>query len=172
MKKLLLFVTVTILLIACGKSEGTFDKGLRDANKEMQKTLLTSAIMCDKISDVWRTAIYDNRTPNGNYCSDFNDALKELFADNNFSALTDTLSKWNDNMQKLTSKLNEHPQSRKDCYDEFVDIVGEVSSFSRMATSPTGSLRSYNEQTNATSSSISKKLDQFKIKYGKILDED
>ena len=40
---------------------------------------------------------------------------------------------------------------------------------SRMATDPTGNLRSYNDQVNETAESISKKLDQFKIKYAQFI---
>lgn len=72
-------------------------------------------------------------------------------------------------MQVATSKLNDPPSSRKNCYNDFVDIVSEVSSLSRMATDPTGNLRSYNDQINETAENISKKLDQFKIKYAEFI---
>lgn len=72
-------------------------------------------------------------------------------------------------MQVATSKLNDPPSSRKDCYNDFVEIVSEVSSMSRMATDPTGSLRSYNDQVNETAENISKKIDQFKIKYAQFI---
>lgn len=163
---------MTIMLImmsSCGKSESQFDKELNQAYNVMEKTRFSSALMCDKISSTWNTAIFKNKTPSGKYCSDFNDALTELFENFSESGITDSIRSWNNEMQKLTSKMNDAPNSRKDCYNDFVDIISEVSSFSRMATNPTGNLRSYSEQTNSTYESISKKIDQFKIKYGEYL---
>lgn len=171
MKKvtLLLLTGALIVFASCGKSEKQFDKELSEAYSQMEKTKLTSAIICSEVSQAWHKAIFDNKTPNGNYCSDFNEALKELYQNFKESGITDSISKWNKNMQNMTSKLNEHPDSRKDCYNEFVEIVSEVSSFSRMATDPSGNLRSYNQQTNDAYENISKKQDQFKIKYGDYL---
>ncbi len=171
MKNVILVFFAVILLASCGKTEKQFDKELNEAFIQMEKTRLTSALVCSNVSSTWQKAIFDNRTPSGEYCSDFNDALKELYQKYSDNGITDSISKWNSSMQKLTSKLNEHPVSRKECYDDFVEIVSEVSSFSRMATDPSGNLRSYNQQTNEAYENISKKLDQFKIKYGDYLVE-
>ncbi len=171
MKKVILVFFACMLLASCGKTEKQFDRELNEAFAQMEKTKLTSAYVCSDVSSTWQKAIFDNRTPSGKYCSDFNDALKELYQKYNDNGITDSISKWSSSMQKLTSKLNEHPRSRKECYDDFVEIVSEVSSFSRMATDPSGNLRSYNQQTNEAFENISKKLDQFKIKYGDYLKE-
>ena len=171
--KRILFVLLagTLLLSSCGKSERQFDKELNEAFTQMEKTKLASALVCAEVSSTWHKAIFDNETPSGKYCSDFNDALKELYQKYSDNGITDSISRWNENLQKKTSKMNEHPASRKDCYNDFVEIVSEVSSFSRMATDPTGNLRSYNQQTNEAYENISKKLDQFKIKYGEYIKE-
>lgn len=157
---------VFFLLTSCGKSEKQFDKELSEVYSQMEKTKLTSAFVCSEVSSAWQKAIFDHTPPNGNYCSDFNDALKELYQNFSKSGITDSIAKWNRNMQEMTKKLNEHPDSRKDCYNEFVGIVSEVSSFSRMAADPSGNLRSYNQQINEAYENISKKQDQLKIKYG------
>lgn len=170
MKNLLFVIVLAALFAACGKSEKTFDKELREANIVMLKTFFSSTLMCDRVAEVWHNAIYDNETPSGKYCSDFNTALNELFSSKEFSAICDSINKWNDDMLKLASTLNDHPESRKDCYNDFIDIVGEVSSCSRMATNPTGSLKSYGEQKNEMYQNVSRKLDQFKIKYGSFLE--
>ncbi len=172
MKRVFFVLLAGILLLSsCGKSEKQFDKELSEAFTQMEKTKLTSALVCSDVSNTWQKAIFDNRTPSGKYCSDFNDALKELYQKYSDNGITDSISRWNKSMQEMTSKLNEHPDSRKDCYNDFVEIVSEVSSFSRMATDPSGNLRSYNQQTNEAYENISKKLDQFKIKYGEFIKE-
>lgn len=132
----------------------------------------TSGYICDDISSTWRKAIYDHRGPDGNYCSDFNDALRELRQKYNRTGITDSLTKYRDEMQTATSKLNNPPSSRKDCYNDFVALVGEVSSLSRMATDPSGSLQSYNNDVNETVGNITKMIDQFNIKYAEFLKKD
>lgn len=172
MKRISFFILTSILLLSsCGKSEKQFDKELSEAYTQMEKTRLTSAYVCSEVSTTWQKPIFDNKTPSGKYCTDFNDALEELYDNFHKTGVTDSIDKWNDKMQSMTSKLTEHPESRKDCYDDFVEIISEVSSFSRMATAPSGNLRSYNQQTNETFENISKKLDQFKIKYGEYLND-
>ena len=71
-------------------------------------------------------------------------------------------------MIENTSKLTPPPSSRKECYDDFVEIVGEVSSFSRMATEPSGSYNSYKEQIEEKAENIAKLVEQFRIKYSEL----
>lgn len=169
MKKIFSLLTACMFFFASCGNENQFDENLQVAYQEMGKTFLTSTLVCGQISNTWRTAIFDNKTPSGKYCSDFNDALSELFDNLNESAILDSISSYKSAMQVAISKLNDPPSSRKDCYNDFVEIVSEVSSLSRMATDPSGSLRSYSDQTNETAESISKKLDQFKIKYAEYI---
>lgn len=169
MKKILVLLTGCLFIFASCSNEKQFDEDLQKAYQEMGKTFLTSSLVCGQISNTWRTAIFDDKTPSGKYCSDFNEALSELFDTYRESGILDSISSYKNAMQVATSKLNNPPSSRKDCYNDFVEIVSEVSSMSRMATDPTGNLRSYNDQVNETAESISKKLDQFKIKYAQFI---
>ena len=172
MKKITFLLMVgVILLSSCGR-EKKFDQNLQSAYSKMEKVLVHSSIMCEQTSSTWRKAIYDNRTPSGKYCSDFNDALGELFGVYKSAGLLDSISVYKKELEEATSLLNNHPSSRKDCYDDFVEIVGEVSTMARMATDPTGSLSSYNNTINTTAENISKKIDQFKIKYSESLKKD
>ena len=154
-----------ILLLASCSGEKKFDENLQDAYGKMIDELAMSTMVCSKTASTWRNAIYDNKTPSGKYCSDFNDALKELFQTYKKSGITDSISSYKTKLQEATSKLNDPPSSRKDCYNDFVDLVGDVSSLARMGTDPSGSLSSFNSGVNNTTESISRKIDQFKIKY-------
>lgn len=169
MKKLLFLLTACMMLLSSCNNEKQFDEDLQVAYGEMTKTLLSSGLVCEGTSNTWRKAIFDNKTPSGKYCSDFNDALEEQFEIYHKSGILDSIASYKNAMQVATSKLNDPPSSRKECYDDFVEIVGEVSSLARMATDPTGNLRSYSEQVNETAENISKKLDQFKIKYAQFI---
>jgi len=169
MKKILFLLTACVFVFASCGNEKQFDEDLQVAYQEMTKTMTTSSIVCEQTTNTWNTAIFDHKTPSGKYCSDFEDALSELFDSYRESGILDSLSNYKNRMQVATSKLNNPPSSRKDCYNDFVEIVSEVSSFSRMASDPSGSLKTYSEQTSETDESISKKLDQFKIKYAEFI---
>ena len=169
MKRLVFLMAGILLMSSCGKSESEFDEELNQAYKEMSKTIYASALVHDKISSTWYNAIFDSKTPSGAYCSDFNDALKELSDSLARTGIVDSIVVWNKNMQVLASKMNDAPNSRRDCYDDFVSIVSDASSYSRMTTNPSGSLKTYDESTESLSRDLLKKIDQFKIKYGKLL---
>ena len=168
MKKIFLLSILGLILVSCNK-EKEFDENLQKSYDEMTETILYSAIVCDNVSKTWSTAIHKNRDHKGNYCSDFNDALSTLYSEYYHDGTIDTIQAHKSRMEGYTSKLNNPPSNRKDCYDDYVEIVAEVSSFSRMATDPQGSLQSYNNQTNEAFENISKLIDRFKIKYGDYL---
>ena len=172
MKKLtFILVAMSIIFVSCGK-ERKFDENLQDAIASMKKVSSISLIVCSETADTWRKAIYDHKSPSGEYCSDFNEALSEMRGIIEKSGLLDSISFYKDKMESTTSKMNNPPSSRKDCYNDFVEIVSEVGSLSRMATDPKGSLQTYSLQLRETSESLSKKLDQFKIKYGEFMKKD
>lgn len=170
MKKIMFFALMSFVLISCG--EKSFDENLQKSYEEMEKNILYSALVCDKVSSTWRTAIYDHKDHNGDYCSDFNDALRTLMRSYRNNGIIDSIQAHKDRMEKFASKLNNPPSSRKDCYNDYIAIVAEASSISRMATEPSGSLQSYNNQTNEAYENIRKMIDQFKIKYGEFLNKD
>ena len=72
-------------------------------------------------------------------------------------------------MDAATSELADPPTSRKDCYNDFLNVVRDISELSRCATNPSGSFRSYNEKINELVERILKEIDQFSIKYGKYI---
>ena len=106
--------------------------------------------------------------PNGRYCSDYNDALKELFATYKETGKLDSLETLRTNMQVSVSKLNNPPSSRVECYNDFVEIVSDVNTICRMASMPTGALFPYRTQLNETEQRILKNVDDFKIRYSNL----
>lgn len=169
MKKVFAVVMLGMLLLASCNQTGKFDKNLREAHKEMVVTFYASALMTSDIASTWQKAIYDNRTPSGKYCSDFNEALEELM--NQKSFLIDSIKAHKEKLSNATSRLNNPPSDRKECYNDFIELVSEVNSYAQLATSPTGSLRSYSENKNEAYVKITKLIDQFKIKYGEYIND-
>ena len=171
MKKITFLLMATLVLMAsCGK-EKSFDENLQKAWKSARKTLIHSGEVCDDIYKTWHTAIYDHETPSGEYCSDFNDALNEKFESLKESGKIDSIYFYKNEMIDNTSILTPPPSSRKECYDDFLEIVDVVSSISRMATDPSGSFSSYSEEAKEKVETIAKLVDQFKIKYSAYLKE-
>ncbi len=170
MKKVLLFLLTSCLLFfaSCSK-EKQFDEKLRVAYQEMSNSLTSSTIHCAYTTLTWKTAIYENKTPSGRYCSNFNEALDELSDGYKKSGILDSLYFSMKRMQNATSKLSNPPSSRKECFDDFVEIVSDVSSLYRMAIDISGSCATYEDKTFEAEESISKKIELFKIKYAEIL---
>lgn len=167
MKKIILLLTIsTFVFVSCDNKEKDFDANLQSSYSEMTKTIVSSSIVCDKVSQTWRKAIHSNVDHKGNYCYDFNDALKILFDEYKTDGTIKNIETHRDKMINSAKLLNNPPKSRKNCYDDYMEIVSEASSLARMATDPTGSLQSYNNQTNETIEKISKKIELFSIKYG------
>lgn len=169
MRKYHFYLFVTLIIFASCGNKSKFDDELKVAYKEMTKSFSRSDYVCASLIEAWRIAVYDNKTPSGENCSDFHVALNEKYEELDKSGDIDTLSIFKESMQVATSKLNNPPFGRRDCYDDFVDIVSEVCSLERMATNPSGDILSYNSRYQRTHESIEKKIDQFKIRYAEIL---
>ena len=169
MKKILFLLTICLFFLTSCSKEKQFDEKLKVAYQEMSNTLISSTIHCAVTTLTWKTAIYENKTPSGKYCSNFNEALDELSEGYRKNGILDTLYVSMKRMQTATSKLNNPPSSRKECYDDFIEIVADVSSYYRMAIAPSGSLNTYDNQRMEAEESISKKIDLFKIKYAEII---
>ncbi len=167
MKKVILLVFTCLLLVSCSTKK--FDEGMNNVLSDMGKTVVLSSMVCDKISDTWQTAIYDHKGPGGDYCSDFNIAILELLDILEQSGTIDSIKAAQSRMESTTSKLNNPPTNRKECYNDLVEIVSEVSQYAEMATDPSGSLTSYNVQVNAAEENISKKIKKFDIKYSEYI---
>ncbi len=168
-QKLLLLMAGCILLVACGKAEKEFDEKISMADLKMTSVLLTDAIIHDAVAEAWHNAIFKNVTPSGKRCNDFSEALKEVSDSIRVYEIDSKAREINEELLNITSELNSPPSSRKDCYNDFVDIVSDVSTLTRTVLDISGSYKSYSNKTGELFDEISKKRDQFKIKYGALL---
>lgn len=163
-------MTLTLpLMVACGKSEKQYDDELRQGYVMMMKTMLGNAALNDVVCNTWSKAIFDKVTPSGRYCDDFNEALEELIDSLDAHEIREYIQSTNDSMLLYANRLKDPPTSRKNCYDDFVDMVSDVSTLTRNATKISGSLSDYRSNNHELFDKIAKKNDQFKIKYGDIL---
>lgn len=170
MKKMFILVTIgSIIFTSCGKSEKEFDEKLNAAEVNIMTTMLMDAVVHDAVLNAWHDAIYKNRTPSGKYCDDINDALKEVKDSITHYKMDEKARENNERLLQLASEMASPPSSRKDCYEDFIEIVTEVSTLTRTTLDISGSYKTYSQKTGELFDEISKKRDQFTIKYGSLL---
>ena len=166
---LLLALMMMPLLISCGRSEKDFDEELGQGYILFAKTMYGNALVYDEIKGAWHKAIFDKESPSGKYCKNFDDAIDEILDSLDAYNVREDTKSYNDSLLEVASHLNPPPSSRKDCYDDFVSIVSDVSFLNRMVLNPSGSLKEYREKGGLLFDTIAVKMDKFRIKYGNIL---
>lgn len=162
MKKIAPFLFTVLLLFGCG-NQG-YQKNIDDAIECMEKITGGSAAISSTYIDTWRTAIYDHEY-NGEYCSDFNEALAKhkvfILSSDAFKELTIKMAK----ADSLINELRDYPSGYKEAFDEIVSIYTEVDAMYESAKDPDGSLSSYSDKVMSSYESTSKRIKAFKIKY-------
>jgi hypothetical protein len=118
--------------------------------------------LCNLTSQVWRNAIYEDRSsetdkytrPDGYFVSDFNVALDNLYDD---SSTKDTIAKIISNqveVKELIKTLQAPPEGLEKCYDTVTEFYTAYKGFTDLAINPTGSLQSFNETVNERKSNL------------------
>lgn len=168
MKKIL-FPILAIVLVLSGCSTKKYDEKLSEGFFVVSEVVAYSAYVCDKTSSTWSTAIYDDRDSHGNYCSDFNKALSILHEDLEEVGVLDKISSKKSILNSIAKELVKCPNSRKDAYNDFIELVTDVNSLADLAIEPEGSLTSYRSNINDLAGRIKKQIDAFELKYGDFL---
>lgn len=112
------------------------------------------------INKVWRNAIYedtDSETdkytrPNGWWVSDFNDALRNLFADSTFCSQIADIEENQESVAKLMKQLKNPPAGYEEAYEALKEYYSAYLELTNMATNPSGSLQSYSSNFNEADS--------------------
>lgn len=156
-------ILFTVLLM-CGCSNQKYQKDIDDAIECMEKITGGSAAISSTYIDTWRTAIYDHEY-NGEYCSDFNEALAKhkvfILSSDAFKELTIKMAK----ADSLINELRDYPSRYKEAFDEIVSIYTDVDAMYESAKDPDGSLSSYSDKVMSNYENTSKRIKAFKIKY-------
>lgn len=162
---IIILAAVTLLFSSCDNREEQFDEDFIKSYNTMRDLVIYSGSAVDKISDVWKTAIWDHKKPDGSNCEDFKDALEMIYDSLELDGTYDSIRVYKDKMLLTVGKLNNPPESRKQCYDDYLEIIGLVNKLARMGLSPSGSLFNYQSDTNSFIEEFSEKIDNFKLKY-------
>ena len=76
---------------------------------------------------------------------DFNDALDNLFADEDFQATNESIETSRDLVDMYMEELKNPPEKYEKCYDMALELYGEYKSFTNLALDPTGSYETFND---------------------------
>ena len=167
-KILLILFTLNLLLCSCGK-EKEFDENLTVAFTEMQKMWDLSTSTYDDIHKTVMDLLVNNVLMSDVNSPDPKKAMEELSDSLMRSGVKDSLELYKKNFDTAFSKLNDPPSSRKECYDEFADLMVEFRSFYRRNFELVESNFLNKSEFEKEEEAFMTKVDKFQFKYGKYL---
>lgn len=108
------------------------------------------------IKSVWYNAIFEERNSetdkytmkNGKFVDDFNDALSELFADENFSNSISEIVTNQSDVANLMKQLKEPPKKYEEAYSVLKVYYDNYLKMTKIVINPTGSLNTFSEDFN------------------------
>lgn len=172
-------ITVILLLCAGGyffiKSQNKKSKTEEYKNNViiLKAAMISSGTEAEEllnlISKVWVNSIYEDEDaetnkytkPDGYFVSNFNTALKNLFADNTTVQTVESIKDGQENVSEIMKKLNNPPEEYKSIYDTVMDMYTAYQSITDLAVNPQGNIQSFNDNKR-------ERIDKFMELYKKI----
>lgn len=180
-KKTMAIAAVVLLiaaLIAVAVVQGQKKKDAEEAAKKIEEysanlELVTYSMLSgagdaetcgNLIKKVWYNAIYEERDdstdkytrPSGNFVSDFNDALKNLYSDSSFSLQISGIEDNQDTVNSLMKNLKNPPDEYEDAYEAVTEFYDAYLTLTNLATDPSGSLQTFSSNFNDADSEVLK----------------
>lgn len=126
------------------------------------------------IVQVWQNAIYhtENDTtdpytrPDGQFVEDFNDALRNLLTDLEFSARQALLAENRAAVQSGMRELKDPPSKYREEYAALCDLYDDYIAVVNLALNPQGSLTSYSEEYHAASKAAYESCVRINLYFG------
>lgn len=161
-----LLLAVAVILAAVGVIWQINDTKLKQYADTMAQTAYSMMTGTDEanicgslIVQVWQNAIYhtENDTtdpytrPDGQFVEDFNDALRNLLTDLEFSARQALLAENRAAVQSGMRELKDPPAKYSEEYAALCDLYDDYIVIVNMALNPQGSLKTYSEEYYAAS---------------------
>ena len=164
-KKIGIIINCVLALIIVSCNTQKYDENISKAYVSAQICYKSAELIINNTTEVWRTAIFDDRDSHGNYCSNFSSAIHILFADYKEMGIFSTIDEYQEELQTSVASLSKVPKSRKEAYNDILKIAIDINMLCEMAKNPSGSLQSYRDQTNDLIFSLKKDLEAFNLKY-------
>lgn len=123
-------------------------------------TMLTGASEAEScgnlIKQVWVNAIYEEKDdetdkytrPNGYFVDDFNDALSNLFLDEDFNSRISSIKDNQTTVASLMKELKNPPAEYEDAYEAIQDLYDAYLSLTNLAVNPSGNLQTFSSNFN------------------------
>ena len=171
---LVLFIGATFLYTNAAKSN-TYNQfvDLYNTMAEGAGKAETANIL---IIDVWKNCIWNTEDletdkftkengGSGQFYEDFNDALANLYADQDFIDDLADIYSLQSKAEALIKDLSKHPKSFNEEYSDFKDCYNLFVKFTNMSLSGNGSLNSFTDDHNKLDTEIADKLNELDIYF-------
>lgn len=159
---LTLFVLSSIFFSCTNKKE--YQEKLKSTINLVEECTYSNGAIAEDCINVWNKAIFDKEY-DGEYCSDFNKAIYKNKEKLSKTELYKEIIDKNKKLDAMVKDLKDYPKDMKEAYDEIISIYVDTHQLCELAENPSGSLQTYSEETRKLISTISKRINEFKIKY-------
>lgn len=149
-----------IIGIAVSKSsdEGRYADNLNVLSNEIISGASDAESQCNLILAVWHDSIFEEVNDNTKkYVSgtdDFNDALGNLFADEDFQATNESIETSKGVVDMIMEELKDPPEKYEKCYDVALELYGKYNAITNMALDPTGSYETFTDDFSDVDSEL------------------
>ena len=163
MKNIILTLLASLVFFSCTNKKEYTEK-LKSTIKLVEECTYSNGAIAEDCINVWNKAIFDNEY-DGEYCSDFNEAIYKNKEKLSKTQVYKEIIDKNKKLDIMINDLKDYPEDMKDAYDEIVSIYVDTHQLSELAENPSGSLQTYSGEIRELISTISKRINEFKIKY-------
>lgn len=149
---------IAVIIFSIGVSqqvkEVEYYKNMETASYSMLDGAVKAETAGNLIKSVWYNAIYekrDNETnqytmKNGKFVDDFNDALSNLFADENFGSSIYQIEVNQSEVTELMRRLKNPPKKYEEAYSVLLGYYENYLKMTKAVINPTGSLNTFSEE--------------------------
>lgn len=157
---IIVFALIVVSVLGIGISQKAKELKYYSNMETVSFTMLDGAAKAENagnlIKSVWYNAIYEERNSetdkytmkNGKFVDDFNDALSELFADENFCNSISEIVTNQSEVANLMKQLKEPPKKYEEAYSVLKIYYDNYLKMTRIVINPTGNLNTFSENFN------------------------
>lgn len=168
-------VLITISVFRFSISQRTKEVEYYSNMEYVSYTMLVGAAKAEDagnlIKSVWYNAIYEERNTetdkytmkNGKFVDDFNDALSNLFADENFINSISEIESNQSEVTALMKKLKNPPKKYEEAYAALKTYYDNYIKMTKLVINPTGSLQTFSEDFNTYDSDTANSFEKMKL---------
>ena len=159
-KSIIVFTLIVVSVLGIGISQKAKELTFYSNMETVSFTMLDGATKAEDagnlIKSVWYNAIFEERNSetdqytmkNGKFVDDFNDALSELFTDENFSNSISEIVTNQSEAANLVKQLKEPPKKYEEAYSVLKIYYDNYMEMTKIVINPTGSLNAFSEDLN------------------------